>query len=108
MAKEVVETMTIGGAKALRLEDEIGSFEVGKQADLVILSLKNIAQQPVHDIYAAVLFASNGREAGTFPGKHCSSARTFIFPKMGIELSHSRKPIGTDGSFVASDLSSNN
>ena len=61
-AKEVVETMTIGGARALQLENEIGSLEVGKQADLVILSLKDVAQQPVHDIYSTVLFASTSRE----------------------------------------------
>lgn len=61
-AKEVIETMTIGGAKALQLENEIGSLEAGKQADLVVLSLKNIAQQPIHDIYSAVLFASTARD----------------------------------------------
>lgn len=61
-AKEVIETMTIGGARALQLENEIGSLEAGKQADLVVLSLKNIAQQPIHNIYSAVLFASTARD----------------------------------------------
>lgn len=61
-AQEIVETMTIGGAKAMQLEDEIGTLEVGKQADLVILSLENIAQQPIHDIYSALLFASSARD----------------------------------------------
>ncbi len=61
-AKEIIEMMTIGGARALQLEDEIGSLETGKQADLVILSLKDVAQQPVHDIYSALLFASTSRE----------------------------------------------
>ncbi|MBX7171764.1 MAG: amidohydrolase family protein [Pyrinomonadaceae bacterium] len=61
-AKEVVETITLGGAKALHLENEIGSLETGKQADLIVLSLKNVAQQPIHDIYATVLFASNARD----------------------------------------------
>lgn len=61
-AKEVVETITLGGAKALHLENEIGSLETGKQADLIVLSLKNAAQQPVHDVYATVLFASNARD----------------------------------------------
>ncbi|HRH45477.1 MAG TPA: amidohydrolase family protein [Pyrinomonadaceae bacterium] len=61
-AKEVIETMTIGGAKAMQLENEIGSLEAGKQADLTVISLKNIAQQPVHDIYSAVLFASTARD----------------------------------------------
>lgn len=61
-AREIIETMTIGGARAMQLEGEIGSFEIGKQADLAVLSLKNIAQQPIHDVYSAVLFASSGRD----------------------------------------------
>jgi 5-methylthioadenosine/S-adenosylhomocysteine deaminase len=61
-AQEIIETMTLGGARALHLENEIGTLEAGKQADLVILSLKNTAQLPVHDIYSAVLFASTGRD----------------------------------------------
>lgn len=61
-AKEIIEMMTLGGAKALQLENEIGSLEAGKQADLVVISLKNIAQQPIHDIYSSLLFASNARD----------------------------------------------
>lgn len=61
-AKEIFETMTLGGAKALHSENEIGTLESGKQADLIVISLQNIAQQPIHDIYAALLFASNSRD----------------------------------------------
>jgi len=57
-AREIVETATLGGAKAMRLETQIGTLEAGKQADLIVLSLENIAQIPLHDVYAAVLFAS--------------------------------------------------
>ncbi len=60
--KEIIETATFGGAKALGLEGEIGSLEVGKQVDLAVISLENVAQQPVHDIYSALLFASNARD----------------------------------------------
>lgn len=61
-AQEIVETMTIGGAKAMQMADEIGTIEAGKQADLIVLSLENIAQQPIHDIYSAVIFASSARD----------------------------------------------
>lgn len=61
-AKEMIETATLGGAKAMRLENEVGSLETGKQADLTVISLKNVAQLPIHDIYAAILFASNARD----------------------------------------------
>lgn len=61
-AREIIESMTIGGARALQLDEKIGTLETGKQADLTILSLTNLAQQPIHDIYSAVLFASSSRD----------------------------------------------
>lgn len=60
--REIIETATLGGAKALGLESEIGSLESGKQADLIVVALSNIAQQPIHDVYSAILYASNARD----------------------------------------------
>ncbi len=61
-AKEMLKTATLGGAMALGLDPEIGSLEPGKQADLAVISLENIAQQPVNDIHTALVFASNARD----------------------------------------------
>lgn len=61
-AKEIIETATLGGANALGLEKEIGSLENGKQADLIVVALNNLSQMPVHDVYSALLFASNARD----------------------------------------------
>lgn len=61
-AQEMIETATIGGARALGLEKEIGTLETGKRADLIAVSLSTVAQQPVHDVYAALLFASTARD----------------------------------------------
>ncbi len=61
-AKEAIELATLGGAKAVGLDDKVGTLEPGKQADLAVVSLANTAQQPVHDIYAALVFASNARD----------------------------------------------
>jgi cytosine/adenosine deaminase-related metal-dependent hydrolase len=41
-AKTVFEMATIGGAKALHLQNEIGSIEVGKKADLVLIETNQI------------------------------------------------------------------
>lgn len=60
--QEIIETATLGGARALGLENEIGTLEVGKQADFIAVSLENAAQMPVHDVYSALLFASNARD----------------------------------------------
>jgi 5-methylthioadenosine/S-adenosylhomocysteine deaminase len=61
-SQEIIEIATLGGAKALGLENEIGTLDVGKQADFIAVSLENIAQIPVHDVYSALLFASNARD----------------------------------------------
>ncbi len=61
-AEEIIKTATFGGASALGLENEIGTLQTGKQADLIVISLENIAQMPVHNIYSALLFASNARD----------------------------------------------
>ncbi|MEP6944366.1 MAG: amidohydrolase family protein [Acidobacteriota bacterium] len=61
-AAEVLETITLGGAKALGLADKIGSLESGKQADIAIVSLANTAQKPHGNIEAAIIFSSNARD----------------------------------------------
>ncbi|MFN2391666.1 MAG: amidohydrolase family protein [Pyrinomonadaceae bacterium] len=61
-AKEIIETATIGGARSLGLETEIGTLDEGKQADLIVISLDAVAQMPVHDVYSALIFASNARD----------------------------------------------
>ncbi|MNB78216.1 5-methylthioadenosine/S-adenosylhomocysteine deaminase [compost metagenome] len=49
-ARTVFRMATIGGAKAVGLEDEIGSLEVGKKADLAILNLNNFHTFPSFDV----------------------------------------------------------
>lgn len=58
----MLETATLGGARAMGLGDVIGSLEKGKRADIVAVSLTNIAQRPVHDIHNALLFATSARD----------------------------------------------
>lgn len=61
-AREILECATLGGAKALGLDDLIGTLEAGKEADLAIVDLTHDAQGPVTDIYAALVFSSNARD----------------------------------------------
>ena len=61
-AREMLEIATYGGAKALALGDQIGTLEAGKQADLVVVSLSNAAEQPITNIHSALIFASNVRD----------------------------------------------
>jgi cytosine/adenosine deaminase-related metal-dependent hydrolase len=61
-SNSVIGSATYGGAEAIGLEKEIGSLETGKQADLIVIKLENLAQQPIFDIYTAILFATSARE----------------------------------------------
>ena len=57
-ATEVLRAATIEGARALGLGDAIGSVEVGKRADLVLLDLRAPHLTPVHDVAALLVFAA--------------------------------------------------
>lgn len=46
--QEVLDMMTINGADALGMADEIGSIEIGKKADLIMVDLKAPEMNPVH------------------------------------------------------------
>lgn len=61
-AEKALFLATLGGARAVRLENEIGSLEAGKQADLIVIELDRIPPQPVHSPVAAVVFASSSRD----------------------------------------------
>ena len=48
-AIQALELATLGGARALGLESEVGSIEVGKRADITVLDLGAPHAQPDHD-----------------------------------------------------------
>jgi len=58
-AAEALELATLGSARALRLEDEVGSLAVGKRADLAVVSLKGSPYLPIEDPAAAVVFGGS-------------------------------------------------
>ena len=61
-ARDVLEAATLGGAKALGLEDHIGTLDPGKQADIAVVSLEAMSQSPVNDVEAAIVFSSSARD----------------------------------------------
>ncbi|WP_137888151.1 TRZ/ATZ family hydrolase [Pseudomonas sp. 2FE] len=50
---------TLNGARALGLDEQIGSLEVGKSADVVAFDLSGLAQQPIYDPVSQLIYASN-------------------------------------------------
>jgi 5-methylthioadenosine/S-adenosylhomocysteine deaminase len=61
-ATEALFAATLGGARALGLADRIGSLRQGMPADLAVVNLGELHQQPVRDPAAALIFSSSGRD----------------------------------------------
>ncbi|MBY6205366.1 TRZ/ATZ family hydrolase [Halomonas denitrificans] len=57
-AARALSMATIHGAKALGMDDRIGSIEPGKQADLAAIRLDAIETQPVHNVISQLVFAA--------------------------------------------------
>jgi 5-methylthioadenosine/S-adenosylhomocysteine deaminase len=64
-ARDGVELATIGGARALHMESEIGSLEPGKRADLIVLATDAPSAQPRYDVYSHLAYAAKGRDVVT-------------------------------------------
>lgn len=71
-AADIVAMATLGGARAIGLDDRIGSIEVGKRADLVAVDLDHPAMQPLNDPHAALVHSDAGaRVTHTFIDGRC-------------------------------------
>jgi 5-methylthioadenosine/S-adenosylhomocysteine deaminase len=57
-AHEVLRAATVGGARALGIDDLVGSIERGKRGDLVVVDLERPHLTPVHDVHALLVFAA--------------------------------------------------
>jgi cytosine/adenosine deaminase-related metal-dependent hydrolase len=55
---DIIRMATIEGAATLGMADRIGSLEVGKQADLIRISLADPRLHPIYDIYSMLTFAT--------------------------------------------------
>ncbi|MGI9284081.1 MAG: amidohydrolase family protein [Pseudomonadales bacterium] len=64
-AERVLEMATIEGARVLGMENEIGSLEAGKKADLNILNLSGTHLIPRHNIVSVLVYQTLGTEVET-------------------------------------------
>ncbi|MGI6226833.1 MAG: 5'-deoxyadenosine deaminase [Peptococcales bacterium] len=66
-AWKVFELATLGGAKVMGRENEIGSLEVGKKADLVVLDLKDfhVIPQSNTNIYSRLVYEAKSSDVET-------------------------------------------
>ena len=57
-AHEALRAATLGSAKAMGLDEQIGSIEPGKQADLVCVDLSALETQPLHNVVSQLIYAT--------------------------------------------------
>ncbi|WP_439102008.1 TRZ/ATZ family hydrolase [Congregibacter sp.] len=61
-AQDALHMATLGGAKALGLDQEIGSIKPGKQADLIAIDLSAPSTQPLYNPLSQIVYACTGGE----------------------------------------------
>ena len=61
-APTVLEMATLGGARMLGRETELGSIEPGKRADLAAVDLSAATAQPVYDPISTLVYACSGSD----------------------------------------------
>jgi 5-methylthioadenosine/S-adenosylhomocysteine deaminase len=58
-ATEVIKMATINGARALGVDHQTGSLDIGKSADFIALDINNIESRPLYDTIAHVVWAAD-------------------------------------------------
>jgi 5-methylthioadenosine/S-adenosylhomocysteine deaminase len=64
-ARTALEMATIGGARALGLERQIGSLEAGKRADLIVVGTRRARQTPMFDPMSHLVYVTRGDDVET-------------------------------------------
>jgi len=84
-ARRALEWATIDGARALDMEDKVGSLVPGKQADVILIRADDLNLFPCHDPVETVLFHSNSANVDTaiIGGKVLKRAGKLLYP--GLE-----------------------
>jgi len=76
-ATTVLEMATINGAQALAMDKEIGSLEVGKQADIIAVNMSGVEQQPLYHPVSQLVYTSDRTQISDVwvAGKHLMKER---------------------------------
>lgn len=57
-AHKILRMATINGAKALGLDNEIGSLEIGKSADIVAINMNTLETQPMYNVASQLVYST--------------------------------------------------
>jgi len=61
-AEQVVQMATINGARTLGIQDEIGSLEPGKRADLTFIKINQVHAIPFDNIYSKIVYSTQASD----------------------------------------------
>jgi 5-methylthioadenosine/S-adenosylhomocysteine deaminase len=61
-AREAIRMATINGAKAYRMDESLGSVELGKQADLIIINPDQPHWYPKYDAYTTIAYSMQSED----------------------------------------------
>ena len=89
-ARAAIQIATIGGARALGMDKQIGSLEPGKRADVIIVSMSAARQTPMYDPLSHLVYVTRGDDVQT----------TIVNGKV---LMRDRKVLTLDGTAVLRD-----
>ncbi|WP_053375270.1 amidohydrolase [Paenibacillus sp. FJAT-27812] len=64
-ARITLQMATINGAKLLNIEDQTGTLEIGKKADIILIDMKKPHLQPVHHVESLLAYSVNGADVDT-------------------------------------------
>jgi 5-methylthioadenosine/S-adenosylhomocysteine deaminase len=85
---EALALATIDGARCLGWDGEIGSLEVGKRADVTVVSLTGLHHAPAADPLSALVYASSARDVRHVLVDGCTRVRSGEL--LGVDLARLR------------------
>jgi cytosine/adenosine deaminase-related metal-dependent hydrolase len=96
--RDVLRYATMNGAKALRLENKVGSLTPGKEADVIILDAQAINVAPLNHVPGAVvsLMDRGNVETVLVAGK----VRKWKGRLLGVDLPHLRRELEASRDYV--------
>jgi cytosine/adenosine deaminase-related metal-dependent hydrolase len=92
-AEQAIEMATINGAKAMGMENEIGSLETGKKADIAIFDTNRLAWRPLFNEIQSLIYSANADhvESVIINGKMVMDKRKVLTVDEGEILAGSRR-----------------
>ena len=64
-AYKCLEMATVSGAKALRMNSDIGTLTEGMKADIILIDIHKPSMVPLYDIYSNIVYSGSGRDVKT-------------------------------------------